>query len=70
MLLKIGFTSVTQNIPTNVTQNWFCESYSKQALKRYSKLIPQVLFKTHKQTLLKIGFISVTRNRPTKVTQN
>ena len=35
MLLKIGFTSVTQNWFHSVTQNWFH--------KRYSKFIPQVL---------------------------
>ena len=46
MLLKIGFTSVTQNRPTNAIQNWFHKCYSKLV----------------SQTLLKIGFTNVTQN--------
>ena len=70
MLLKIGFTSVTQNRPTNVTENCFHKFYSKSVL--------QVPFKIGPQRLLKINSTSVTQNRPpvllkicfTKISQN
>ena len=70
MLLKIGFTSVTQNRPANITENRF--------RKFYSKLVLQVLFKIGPQTLLKINSTIVTHNRLpvllkigfTKISQN
>ena len=48
LLIKIGFTKVTQN--------WF--------RKRYSTFVPQVFSKLFSQTLLKICFTSVTRIDP------
>ena len=62
MLLKIGFTSVTQNRPKNVNENCFH--------KFYSKLILQVLLEINPQTLLKTNSTSATRNRPLKVMDN
>ena len=50
-LLKISFTNVTPNRPTNVTQNWFHQCYSKYKHKLYSKLVLRVL--------LKIGFTNI-----------
>ena len=54
VFINIGFQSLTQNRPTQVTQNWFqkCDS---------------ILLS---QALLEITGMSVTQNRPIKVTQN
>ena len=46
LLIKIGFTKVTQN--------WF--------RKRYSTFVPQVFSKLVSPTLLKTGSMSVTQN--------
>ena len=61
VLLKIGYTNVTQNRPTNVfkigsrsvfkissinvSQNWSTNAAQNWFGKRYSKLVPQTLLK-------------------------